>query len=164
MSETPTGHLTWIGLRASADELPRVVESAEVVPEQGLKGDHFRGRPGGAGTRQVTLIAADALRAASKDLSREETLDPRLTRRNLVIDGLDLAELRDRRFRIGDEVVLETTGGCPPCAKMDANLGPGGKDALHGRGGLTTRVIRGGLVRIGDRVEPLLSGADSSTT
>ncbi len=153
--ESPCGRLTWIGLRPRKGDAPRAVDSATVVVGQGLEGDHFRGLPGGAGTRQVTLISASALLEAAHLLGHEHPIDPGLARRNLVLEGLDVAGLRNQRFRIGREVVLETTGGCPPCDKMEANLGPGGKLALSGLGGITARVTCGGRVQLGDAVEVL---------
>ena len=74
-----------------------------------------------------------------------------LTRRNIVVSGINLLALAKRRFRIG-EVVLETTGPCEPCSRMEENLGPGGYNAMRGHGGITARVAKGGTISVGDAV------------
>ena len=146
------GRLSWIGLRESTEVPIHVVEQAQAVPGQGLEGDRFRGRPGGAGTRQITLIHAAHLLDAAQALGQSQALAPTLTRRNLVIEGLHERDLRQRQLRIGEHVLLEITGGCPPCSQMDTNIGDGGRAALEGRGGLTARVVTGGELRVGDTV------------
>lgn len=79
---------------------------------------------------------------------------PELLRRNLVIRGINLLALKDRRFRLG-AALLEGSGECAPCSRMEEALGPGGYNAVRGHGGITARVIEGGDIAIGDMVERL---------
>jgi MOSC domain-containing protein YiiM len=65
---------------------------------------------------------------------------------------VNLVSLKGLAFRIGEEVLLVATGPCEPCSKMDRALGEGGFHAMRGHGGITARVLRGGVVRIGDPV------------
>ncbi|MEO8628553.1 MAG: MOSC domain-containing protein [Betaproteobacteria bacterium] len=142
------GTLEWIGLRPQRRAPMQSVESAEAIAERGLSGDHRAARIGG--NRQVTLIQREHLASLAKSLGCS-TIDPALLRRNLVVSGIDLAALLHGEFAIG-EVVLVGTGTCTPCARMDQALGPGGRNAMSGRGGITARVVRGGVVRLQDRV------------
>lgn len=146
-----TGTLTWLSQRPYKHAEVEVVSSLTLNVDEGLVGDHYSGR---SGKRQVTLVQAEHLPAVAAMLGVEE-VDPQKLRRNLVISGINLLALRDRRFRIGDEVVLEGTGACHPCSKMEENLGPGGYNAMRGHGGITARVIRGGMIRQGDMVAPV---------
>ncbi len=143
------GRLAWIGLRPARRAPLVAVERAEVTIESGLVGDRYAGRPGGP--RQVTLIQAEDLAAIAGFLGRAEPASPFELRRNLVVEGINLLGLADKRFRVGD-VLLEATGGCHPCSRMNEILGEGGYNAVRGRGGLTARVIEGGEIAVGDAV------------
>jgi MOSC domain-containing protein YiiM len=142
------GRLAWIGLRTARRGPVLEVESARIAPDEGLVGDRYAGRPGGA--RQVTLIAREDLAAVASFLGRE-AVAPALLRRNLVTEGINLHALAHRVVAVG-EAVLEITGEAHPCSRMEAALGEGGYNALRGRGGLTARVLRGGEIRLGDAV------------
>ena len=142
------GELTWIGLRPGQREPVVSVDVAEVDEEHGLSGDRFRGRRGSR--RQVTLIQAEHLDAVASFLGRD-AVDPALVRRNLVVRGVNLYAYRKGRIQIGD-VILEGTGLCHPCSRMEEVLGTGGYNAMRGHGGLTTRVIQAGTLRVGDPV------------
>ena len=144
------GRLDWIGLRPARDVPMQEVDEAEVIAVTGLIGDRYAG---GSGKRGVTLIQAEHLSAIAA-LSGHATVAPMILRRNFVVSGVPLIALKNRRFRIGN-VLLEGTGECDPCTRMEAALGPGGFNAMRGHGGLTARVIEGGSIRVGDSVVPV---------
>ncbi len=141
------GRVAWIGLRTARREPVVTVREVMADPAHGLLGDRY-GSPGGA--RQVTLIAAEDLAATAAFLGRE-AIPPERLRRNLLVAGINLAALRGRRFRVGD-AVLEHTGDAQPCSRMEEELGPGGYNAVRGHGGITARVVEGGLIRLGDAI------------
>lgn len=145
------GELTWIGIRPVRREPQLAVPSARLIAAKGIEGDHYETRTNGA--RQVTLIAAEDLAAIAAFLGRDD-VPAALLRRNLVTCGINLIALKGKRFRVGP-TVLETSGECAPCSRMQEALGPGGYNAVRGRGGITARVIDGGTVNIGDVIEPL---------
>jgi len=142
------GSLVWIGLRPARAAPILTPQAARLIAKRGIEGDRYETSRDGA--RQVTLIAEESLRAIASFLGREEVL-PELLRRNLVTRGINLAALKSRRFHIGP-ALLEYTGECAPCSRMEAALGPGGYNAVRGNGGITARILTGGDVRIGDAV------------
>jgi len=142
------GKIQWIGLRKEKRGEVQSVQIVEVEAGTGLAGDHYGKKDG---KRQVTLIQAEHLEGVQKMLGKDE-LDPALTRRNIVVEGINLLSLKDRKFQIGDEVILETTGDCHPCSRMEENFGPGGYNAMRGHGGITTKVVQGGTIQVGDKV------------
>ena len=142
------GRVEWIGVRPARREPMIVVDTVEVREGRGLTGDRFRG--GAASKRQVTLIQAEHLPVIAGLLKRD-AVDAALLRRNIVVSGINLLALNNTEFVIG-EAVFEGTGACHPCSRMEETLGPGGYNALRGHGGITVRVIRGGLIKIGDAV------------
>lgn len=145
------GHVRWIGLRPARDVAMQEVDSAEAVAGGGLSGDRYLARIGGSGKRGITLIQAEHLPAIAA-LSGYDVVHPATLRRNLVVSGIPLVALKDRRFRIGD-LLLEGTGPCDPCSRMEDALGPGGYNAMRGHGGICARILEGGTLRVGDRVE-----------
>jgi MOSC domain-containing protein YiiM len=71
------------------------------------------------------------------------------------VSGLNLLALKGKTFRVGD-VMLEYTGLCHPCSKMEKALGPGAYNAMRGHGGITTRVVEGGELELGSLVQVCL--------
>ncbi len=133
------------------------------VDQHGVVGDRYRdgeGRWSSHRTSPLTLVAAGDVGVAARELGVQ--LDPLALRRNVVLDGRNVADLVGTRFRLG-EVLLRGERVCAPCRYLEELLGiPGLKDALgEGRGGLRATVLTPGRIRIGDRVEP--SPTDNST-
>jgi MOSC domain-containing protein YiiM len=142
------GRLEWIGLRPAPRTPMQVVESASAEVGRGLIGDRYAVNPGTK--RQVTLLQAEHLTVIAA-LSGQAQVPPEWLRRNLLISGINLLALRDRQFRIG-EVLLEGTGPCAPCTRMEEVLGAGGYNAMRGHGGITARVLGSGRLQVGDAV------------
>jgi len=98
----------------------------------------------------IKNIQQEHLSAIAAYLHRD-SITPSLLRRNIVVSGINLLALKGKSFCIGD-AVLEFTGLCQPCSKMERELGEGGYNAMRGHGGLTARVREAGLVRVKDAV------------
>lgn len=147
-----SGTVEWIGLRPSSSEPMQEVDSVQVDLELGLIGDRFKGSAGAP--RQVTLIQREHL-AVVAQLLDQDSIDPALTRRNILVSGINLTSLKEKTIQIGT-VKLQVNGGCPPCGKMEANLGKGGYNAMRGHGGIIASVVEPGTINVGDRVQPLV--------
>ena len=142
------GRVEWIGIRPSREESMIALDSVQIELDKGLEGDRFKGRPGSR--RQVTLIQYEHLAVIAACLNRD-SIPPSLLRRNIVVSGINLLALKDKLFRVGD-AMLEFTGLCHPCSKMERLLGAGGYNAMRGHGGITARVCKAGVVRSNDRL------------
>lgn len=140
------GRLEWIGLRPARRAPMLPIAQARLEPGLGLQGDRWRGAL--TGGRQVTLIAAEHLSAIAAYLG-QAAVPPEALRRNLVVSGMNLLALKGRRFKLG-EALLECSGECHPCSRMEEVLGVGGYNAVRGHGGITARVIEPGTILLGD--------------
>ncbi|MGI4761531.1 MAG: MOSC domain-containing protein [Janthinobacterium lividum] len=156
------GRLEWIGLRPVRRAVLEAVGEAEVLTDRHLAGDHASPKAGGK--RQITLIQHEHLASVAGFLGLAEPVAPGRLRRNLVVSGLNLLALKGRQIQIGEEVILDITGECHPCSRMEEELGPGGYNAMRGHGGLTAHIAQGGRLRVGDAVRVLASPPVAETT
>lgn len=142
--------LKYIGLRPSKRAEMQIVDNVQ-VDERGLVGDRY---DTWLGDRNVTLFREEGLAHAWEKLGKTGNPDPTRTRRNLMVAGLgaELKKMKGDQIQIGEDVLLEVTGYCHPCSRMDETFGPGGLKAMAGEGGLTARVISTGSIRVGDPV------------
>lgn len=143
-----TGRLEWIGIRPAYRAPVQAVSEVMAEAGRGLIGDHFAESPGAK--RQVTLIQSEHLPVVAA-LTGHAQVSPDLLRRNLVVSGVNLLALKDQQFRVGG-VLLEGTGLCQPCSRMEETLGAGGYNAMRGHGGITAQVLIGGRLQRGDPV------------
>ena len=122
------------------------VASREIFVGTGLDGDHFK-----SGSRQVTLLGKEAWDEVCTDLGT--LIDPITRRANLLIEGIDLEDSKDRTLLIGQDIQIKITGETKPCRLMD-DAHPGLKDALKPawRGGAFGEVLQGGTVHVGDSI------------
>lgn len=145
------GTVEWIGTRAEKRGNVQLVDQVEVSVENGIFGDHYSRK---GGKRMVTLIQKEHVDTVASIMQLQE-LDPTLLRRNIVVSGINLLALKDQQFQIGATVILQMTGLCHPCSRMEANLGAGGYNAMRGHGGITAKVLQGGSIHVGDKVQLL---------
>jgi len=123
------------------------LESATISLETGVNND-FRGKPG---KRQVSILSRErweeALQATNTDLHWT-------TRRaNLLVEGIEFADLLGKQLRVG-EVLLQVTKECRPCARMDeAHQGLRAAMKPRMRGGVLCAVLEPGQIRKGDAVQ-----------
>jgi MOSC domain-containing protein YiiM len=150
------GSLIAIHLRPGRHEPIIDVDTCEAIAGRGLRGDRAIANIAG-GKRQVTLLQAEHVPTVAAFL-RLASINTATLRRNLVVSGLNIAAgralFKDQpvRLRIGPSVIVEISGPCEPCSRMEAALGPGAYNALRGHGGFTAKVIAGGTLALGDRV------------
>lgn len=159
LSSVPrAGRVEWIGVRPARRDPVIVVDSVEAREGRGLTGDRFAG--GASSKRQVTLIQAEHLPVIARLLGRD-SIDPALLRRNIVISGINVLALNGAQFAIGGALMIGS-GPCHPCSRMEEAFGAGGYNAVRGHGGITARVIAGGVIRVGDAV--IFKGRVTSTS
>ncbi|MBI5758691.1 MAG: MOSC domain-containing protein [Planctomycetales bacterium] len=155
------GRVEWIGISPAARADIVTVAAVEVLAGHGIVGDHHaKGRV--ESERQVTLIQSEHLATVASLVGRD-AVPPALVRRNVAVSGINLLALKGQQFRLGD-ALLEHTGPCEPCSRMEEILGPGGYNAMRGHGGITARVLRTGPVRIGDEVAWIGTTEDTDYT
>lgn len=145
------GKVEWIGIRPDKGLPIEQTSMIKALTDHGLEGDKAGERAGGK--RQVTLIQAEYIEVI-RSLMPNKTLNFSDLRRNIAISGINLNALKGCTIELG-EATFEITGFCHPCSKLEAQLGEGVFNALRGHGGLTAKVIKGGLIQVGDDLNVL---------
>lgn len=135
-------------LRPERKAEPFHVEEAQVTAS-GLEGDHYL-KP--EGRRQVTIISGSGLAEVAASVGFQGDAHT-ACRRNICVDALPDGDMTGRHILIGDEVILEVTCYCDPCQRMNENFGDGAVEAFDHKAGWGTRVIREGMIRVGDTID-----------
>jgi MOSC domain-containing protein YiiM len=129
-------------LRAPLEE----IKTAQVSVERGIDGD----ARGAKLDRQVTVLFREGWEAACRAI---EVSLPWTTRRaNLYVDGLKFPHEIGWKLQIGD-VLLEVTQETAPCMLMEqAHRGLRQAMVPDWRGGVCTKVLKGGAFSLGNAV------------
>jgi MOSC domain-containing protein YiiM len=155
MSAATHGRLIGIAVRAAHRAPMQTLERAQVAISGGVEGDYKGAKHP---RRGVTVLAREAWEAALAELGPDASgLSWTARRANLLVEGAALPRAVGGVVRVGP-VVLEVTFPTTPCKRMD-EARPGLLRALYPdwRGGITCRVVEGGAIARGDRVDVLVS-------
>ena len=127
------------------------VGEVEIVAGYGIEGDRHATRGKARAHRQVLLMAEETLAAFG--------LSPGEVRENITTQGIALQELATgTRLALGSGAVVEITGDCEPCERMD-EIRQGLRSALERKRGMLATVLESGAVRAGDSVRVLTGAA-----
>ena len=135
-----------IFIAATKGGMPRAVEVADALQDQGLEGDR-NARPGRSPGAQLTLIEAEHIEAFAK--ATGYAMEPYQPRRNVVTRGVRLNDLVGKRFFVG-EALAEGIELCEPCRLFQQRTHVEVLRFFRGKGGLRARIVAGGLIRPGD--------------
>ncbi len=122
----------------------------EALKDCGLRNDRYAdARNRRSADYQITLIEVESIQAFAQ--ASGLPLAPHEPRRNLVTVGIRLNEFCGKRFMVG-EVELEGIELCEPCGAFAKRTHPEVVRFFVRRGGLRCRILRGGIIRVGDTV------------
>jgi MOSC domain-containing protein YiiM len=143
-----TGRLIGIARRPARRAPLQEIAEGLVSITAGLEGDTKGAK---YPRRQITVLACEDWEAALAELGSDLPWTAR--RANLLIEGVDLPRAVGSVLRVG-AARLEVSGQTYPCVRME-EVCPGLLKALakDWRGGVTCRVLAGGLIRTGDPVQ-----------
>ncbi|MCP4694033.1 MAG: MOSC domain-containing protein [Desulfobacterales bacterium] len=123
-----------------------VVERANILPDHGLEGDAHAG----PWHRQVSFLAAESIESA-----REKGLDVTFGdfAENIATTGVEWTRLPiGARVRLGDSAEVEISQIGKECHNKCAIYYQAG-DCIMPREGVFARVIEGGAIHTGDKIE-----------
>ena len=97
----------------------------------------------------MTVQSVQELAEASVRLGHD--ISPASTRRNLTVATGRLPATPGALISVAG-VLLEVFRPAHPCRTLDETVAPGAAEALRGLAGVACRVVRGGLITVGDEV------------
>ncbi|MBN8710450.1 MAG: hypothetical protein BGO12_01640 [Verrucomicrobia bacterium 61-8] len=138
--------------------VPRV----ECVAGRGIVGDrYFDYKPDFKG--QITFFESENLVRMWEELAIPlDRRDPAATRRNVIVEGLNLSALIGQEFEIQGVRFLGTEE-CKPCYWMNGAIHSEAEEWMKGRGGLRAKILSDGMMEVNCQYAAvLLTGGQSS--
>lgn len=122
------------------------VDEIECIAGRGIRGDRFFDwKPDYKG--QITFYQWEDLVRMWDELGvPPERRDPAATRRNVIIENLDIYSLINTEFEL-QGVRFFGTEECQPCYWMNGAIHPKAEDWMRGRGGLRAKILTDGTLR-----------------
>ena len=144
MSNGAQGTIVSIYLCTGHRDPMKSVESADMTAGFGIEGDRHAVSEGVRTARQVLIMDEETLGKFS--LSSGDV------RENITTSGIDMHTVEaGQRVSLGDSAVVEITGFCTPCARMD-EIRDGLRVELEEQRGMLATVIQSGSISVGDAV------------
>lgn len=144
MTTNQTAQIVSLQLCVGHEQPMKTVDSANVITGFGIEGDNHATSEVSRRSRQILLMDEETLQGFG--------LAPGQVRENVTVSGFDLSALeRGQKVSLGDDVVLEITGGCDPCQFID-DIRDGMRAEMEGKRGMLAYVTNGGTITNGDPV------------
>jgi MOSC domain-containing protein YiiM len=158
-SSTNVGRVASIHLHPIvAGEPLTPVDSIQAIELKGIEGEpRYFGRlsqsTGQPNKRQLSLMEREQIAEHAKALGLAE-IAPGAVRSNIETEGIDLQQLVGSHVAVG-EAVLSVDAARDPCAKMDAICKGLRELMMNKRQGVMARIIKSGVIRVGDPIRPI---------
>jgi MOSC domain-containing protein YiiM len=121
-----------------------------VHTDVGIVGDrYFQAANRHGPDNQLTLIEIENIEAFNSTCGLNLGADA--PRRNVVTTGIRLNDLCGQKFHVGP-LLLEGLELCEPCRLFKVRTYPQALEFFMGKGGLRTRVLAGGALKVGDPI------------
>ncbi len=135
-----------VSTSAEKGQRKKNVSESLLIKNEGLQGDAHAG----FAHRQVSLLAAESI---AKMTAKGLTVGPGDFAENLTTQGIDLTVLPvGSRLQAGTEAIIRVTQIGKECHDRCAIYYQAG-DCVMPREGIFAEVLRGGTIRVGDRIE-----------
>ena len=145
MSNGTQGTIVSIYLCTGHRDPMKSVDTADMKAGYGIDGDRHAVSEGVRTARQVLLMDEETLGKFG--------LESGQVRENITTSGIDLHTIEaGQQVSLGNDAVVEITGFCAPCARMD-EVRDGLRVELEEQRGMLATVIQSGAIAVGDSVK-----------
>ncbi len=145
-------------IQTSPGGIPKRAIAVGYLTERGLEGDDWAHPKYHGGPKQALLLIGQEVLDELESLGF--AVYPGALGENLTTKGLDFGALESgMRFQLGSNARIELTKLREPCRTLDVFNRAAGAGRIQkllqerGRGGWYARVLQGGTLRAGDRIE-----------